>query len=98
VIGSSHPLPALEWRRANFLHRDTLVVPETNYLVNVVRTVQPAEGEPASIPIILDIDVFTNAPMELNDGLLQTRLTEMRWLKNKVFFASITAKTKGMFQ
>lgn len=98
LLGSTQPLPSLGLLSAGFFHQDTLVVPDTSYRVNLIRTVQPVEGTPARIPVILDIDVFLDTPMELDDTALQQRLAEMRWLKNKVFFGSIAPKTKGIFQ
>lgn len=98
LVGSPQPKSTLGFLRAGFLYSDTLVVPETNYSVNLIRTIQPAQGTPPSIPIILDIDVFTTAVAELVDADIEKRLTEMRWLKNKIFFGNITEKTKGSFQ
>ena len=98
VSCAPQPLPSLGLIRGEFFHHDTLQVPGTNYVVNLIRTVQPAEGMPLRIPVILDIDVFSNAPMELDEARLKKRLSEMRWLKNKTFFDSITAKTEGTFR
>ena len=95
---SPQPLPTLGLIRGGFLHQDSFRLPETNYVVNVIRTVQPAEGTPASVPVILDIDVFTNAQMELDEALLKKRLAEMRWLKNKIFFVSLATRTKERLQ
>jgi uncharacterized protein (TIGR04255 family) len=97
-LSSPQPLVALGLVPAGFLYRDTLIVPETGYKVNLVRTIQPPEGTPPSLPVILDIDVFINSPMELDDTALRQRLGEMRWLKNKVFFGSVTRKAKGIIQ
>ena len=36
--------------------------------------------------------------MELDELLLKKRLADMQWLKNKIFFNSITAKTKESVQ
>lgn len=91
------PLLSLEFIRTGFLHRDIFIVPETNYSVNLIRTIQPAAGAPLNISIILDIDVFTTVPTELKDADIEKRLMEMRWLKNKIFCDSITQKTKEKF-
>lgn len=95
---SPQPLPTLGLIRAGFLHVDTLRMPQTGYVVNLVRTEQPAEVTSAGIPIILDIDVFVHGPMELDELLLKKRLADMQWLKNKIFFNSITARTKESVQ
>ncbi|MBM3264045.1 MAG: TIGR04255 family protein [candidate division Zixibacteria bacterium] len=76
-----------------FMHYDTLAVPGHPYAINVVRTIQrPADNSLTGIGVILDIDVFTTHSIEFNETLLPERLQEMRWLKNKVFFGSVTEK------
>ncbi|MGD1001820.1 MAG: TIGR04255 family protein [Candidatus Brocadiia bacterium] len=97
LIGSPQPLASLGLARGWFLHQDALRLPETSYMVNLIRTMQPAEGTPAKVPLILDIDVFIYEPMDLDEAPLKKRLVEMQWLKNRVFFDSITPKTKGIF-
>jgi hypothetical protein len=47
--------------------------------------------------LILDVDVFTTQPLEPKLGTLEERLTEMRWLKNKVFFGSVTSSAIRSF-
>ena len=81
-----------------FLYQDKLAVPEYPYAVNIIRTTQPpSEREAHDLYFILDIDVFTIEEFILDETLLQKRLPEMRWLKNKVFFGSITERTlKGL--
>ncbi|MEW6219457.1 MAG: TIGR04255 family protein [Thermodesulfobacteriota bacterium] len=79
---------------AGFMHHDTLVVPGHPYAINVILTIQQ---EPATA-LILDIDVFTVQELDVEQANLAHRLEEMRWLKNKVFFGSITAKAKEMFR
>lgn len=83
-----------------FMHHDTLAVPGHPYAINVIRTIQvpPHSGGPG-VALILDIDVFTTQGFELlDDAILMHRLKEMRWLKNKVFFGSITKKAWGLFR
>lgn len=75
-----------------FLHHNTLSVPGQPYGINVIQTVQPSLGSDDSWGVILDIDVFTTEPL-LNQDLLGQHLDKMRWLKNKVFFGSITTNT-----
>lgn len=82
---------------AGFFHQDTLAVPGHPYAVNVIRTIQP-EPSTQGRAIILDIDVFTTQACDLKQEILKQRLLEMRWLKNKVFFGSITQKALEMFQ
>jgi len=79
-----------------FLHLDTLAVPGHPYVINVIRTIQPAPDQP--LAVILDIDVFTAVALDLDPRAMAQRLLEMRWLKNKVFFGSITDKALAKFK
>ena len=82
-----------------FMHKDTLGVPGHPYAINVIRTIQQLNGGvDGGVALILDIDVFTTQVFDLDDTVVQRRLLEMRWLKNKVFFGSITAKALEMFR
>ena len=82
-----------------FMHQDTLVVLGHAYAINVIRTIQRPQSAGASgAALILDIDVFTAQPFELDDAILTRRLLEMRWLKNKTFFGSVTEKTLETFR
>jgi uncharacterized protein (TIGR04255 family) len=75
---------------STFLHRDTFVVPGRPYAINRVQTVQHGAGPGKSAGLILDNDVYTTQPFPLEGDVLEQRLAEMRWLKNKFFFGSIT--------
>jgi len=82
-----------------FMHKDTLGVPGHPYAINVIRTIQQVNGGvDGGVALIVDIDVFTTQGFDLDNLVLQRRLLEMRWLKNKVFFGSITAKALEMFR
>lgn len=82
-----------------FMHKDTLGVPGHPYAINVIRTIQQLNGGvDGGVALILDIDVFTTQGFDLDNTVLQRRLLEMRWLKNKVFFGSITEKGLEMFR
>jgi len=74
-----------------FMHQDTLEVTGHPYAINVIRTIQPSgdSGVPG-MGLILDIDAFTTEEFELNEVLLKRHLLAMRWLKNKMFFGSVT--------
>jgi len=82
-----------------FMHHDALAVPGHPYTINIIRTIQPSGGNGAAgIGVILDIDVFTAQDFEPDDSLLGRRLLEMRWLKNKAFFGSVTGKALERFR
>ena len=83
----------------NFLHKETLLVPERDYGINLTKTLQLAQDRKVEgAGIILDIDVFTTQPFVIDHAELERRLTEMRWLKNKAFFGTITAEALEAFQ
>jgi uncharacterized protein (TIGR04255 family) len=77
----------------NFLHRETLVVPGHPYGINLTKALQlPQNFSLEGVGIILDIDIFTMQSFTVDAADLNRRLTEMRWLKNKTFFGTITSK------
>ena len=77
-----------------FMHHETLAVPGYPYAVSFIRAIQVIANQP--LALILDIDVFTLEQTALPSSVLERRLAEMRWLKNKVFFGSITEKAVNM--
>lgn len=82
-----------------FMHKDTLGVPGHPYAINVIRTIQQLNGNMSGgVALILDIDVFTTQAFDLDNAVLARRLLEMRWLKNKAFFGSITKKSLKIFR
>lgn len=86
-----------------FMHQETLSVPGHPYAINLIRTIQPPQHPADSgIAIILDIDVFTFQPLEQSvendDNKLTDMLSEMRWLKDKTFFGSITEEGLEKFK
>jgi len=82
-----------------FMHRDTLAVPGYSYAISVIRTIQQLNGGTGGgVALILDIDVFTTQGFDLDNAVLERYLLEMRWLKNKTFFGSITEKALKMFR
>lgn len=98
-----NPAPAtprgLDLPFLNFLHQDRLAVPGHDYTINVIRAIQqPSDRDKGCIGIIIDIDVYTLTKFELNEGIIERRLIEMRWLKNMVFFGSITSKALEGFR
>jgi uncharacterized protein (TIGR04255 family) len=97
------PAPAspfgLELPFQGFMHHDRLAVPGHPYGINLIRTIQPSTGNGgAGVGVILDIDVFTDQEFELDEEKLVHRLLEMRWLKNKAFFGSVTEKALERFR
>jgi uncharacterized protein (TIGR04255 family) len=83
----------------NYLHQDTFGVPGYPYAIKRTQTIQPTESPGVEGPrLILDIDVFTTQAFEPTMDVLKQRLAEMRWLKDKMFFGSITPDALQSFQ
>jgi len=99
LLMPSEVLAGMPLSRVGFFHRDVLAVQGYPYIVTIVRTVQPIQvtGN-KGFGLLLDIDVFSTEPFDLRDDLLTQRLVEMRWLKNKAFFGSITQQALETFQ
>ena len=80
-------LPIIE-----FLHKDSFVVPDTSFQINIVRTLQrPSNPETRNYAIILDIDVYSHEAISPDTDTIKERLDYMRKLKNHVFVGSITS-------
>jgi len=87
---SSSPQPPheTEYPIASFLHQETFKIIGHPYEVNLIKTIQEADGT----WLILDIDVFTTSLPSIGSMDMSQLLKEMRWLKNKFFFNSLTKK------
>ena len=73
-----------------FFHIDTFSVPGHPYLVNLRRTVEnSADAAALKTAFIIDVDVFATEGLD-ELSAIQKRLLDMRWLKNKIFFGSVT--------
>jgi uncharacterized protein (TIGR04255 family) len=79
-----------------FFHQDTYRVSGYPYHINWVRTVQPTQS--ADELLIVDIDVWTERIQSLERGVLAKHLAEMRFLKNKLFFSSMTERALENFR
>lgn len=85
------PPGELDLQIMGFFHQDNLLVTGHPYAINIVKTVQPPqESGSDGGGLILDIDVFTTKPFEQRTNAIDKHLAEMRWLKNKVFYSSLT--------
>lgn len=96
LAGGPHQPHGLPLQSVGFVHHDMIAIPGSEYNGNVIRAVQRPTNSQSGPILILDIDIFTVQPSRVDDALLRRRLTDMRWLKNKIFFGSITSKTKQM--
>ena len=99
LVAPPKPPSSLDLPFHGFFHNETLAVPGYPYAINIVRTIQrPQPPEPDRLGLILDHDVFTVEPFTVQQEILERQLAEMRWLKNKVFFGSITEKALAILR
>jgi len=74
-------------------------VPGHDYSISIIRTLgRMPDPISQGVGIILDITVSTWKPIDLRQDLIEHRLSEMRFLKNRAFFGSITEKTLNSLQ
>ncbi len=103
ITNAPAPPSGLDLPFFGFMHQETLAVPGHPYAINLIKTIQqPQNPADNGVSIILDIDVFTFQPIaqqvENDDNTLSQMLNEMRWLKDKTFFGSITDKGLERFR
>jgi len=95
------PPEGLGIAESSFTHQELYDVPGHPYRISLVKIRGapnewggPGEGG----VLILDIDVLCKQPSQVADFRLKERLKEMRWLKNKAFFGSLTPSALKQFE
>lgn len=79
-------LPLME-----FVYQSTFNVPGQPFHIRVIKVLQRAMPEvQQSSGLFLDIDVFLTKAIPNEPAKLDDALSQMRWLKNKVFFTLLT--------
>lgn len=74
-----------------FVYQSTFDVPGHPFGIRVIKVMQPSMPElQQSSGLFLDIDVFSTTTIQNEPGPLDEALTQLRWLKNKVFFSLLT--------
>ena len=98
LVTAPQPPKGFDFPYQGFMHHEVMAVPETPFSVTVVKAILPAaKGEPGPA-IVIDIDTFMTPNEMVEDGALVELLTDMRWIKNKVFFGTVTDKTLEAFK
>ncbi|MDQ6993166.1 MAG: TIGR04255 family protein [Mariprofundus sp.] len=84
-------------RISEFVNR--IVIHDQNIDARAI-IIQAFEGvaNDKTLPIILDIDVFKEGRLETDDKDIWNKFTQLRDLKNQIFFESLTEKTIGMYE
>jgi uncharacterized protein (TIGR04255 family) len=81
----------------SFLSRVVIAEPEIDATVIITQALEQTM-EPASVPIILDIDAYRLYSDEIGETEAWVLLEKLHDLKNRVFFSSITKKAMELFR
>jgi uncharacterized protein (TIGR04255 family) len=82
-----------------FLHQDTFSVPELELALQLIKTIQPTQGDGTKqFALIVDFDVFTTTPFEFRENTVRDRLQKITWLKNKAFFGTFKPEILKSFK
>lgn len=89
--------PKLPQGLAGFFFRANIPFDKPPGFVNVTQAIEPGNYK-TQVPLIFDIDAFLTEEFSPDDSGVWKRFEGLREIKNRVFFDSITEKTKEMFQ
>jgi len=81
-----------------FVYQSTFAVPSLPFTARVIKVMQPSNPElQKSSGLFLDIDVLTNRTVSLDEREQNEILSQIRWVKNKVFFTLISDSALELF-
>ncbi|HYK87626.1 MAG TPA: TIGR04255 family protein [Acidobacteriota bacterium] len=89
--------PSLPQALAGFFMRLVLPQPGLGAVAVITETMEPPPANGDMLPLILDIDVFSEASYAVEGIEVWSVFEELRLLKNKIFFESITERAKELF-
>ena len=76
---------------SEFTYQSTFTVPDQPYGIRVIKVMQQSGlGQTQGSGLFLDFDVYTTKPIPFDDPEMNDKLTQMRWLKNNIFFSLLT--------
>ena len=81
----------------NLLSKLTMNFPDKNIQANIIQAIK-VNSKSETDKIILDIDVFQNESFEVCEDIITSTLTNLKEIKNDVFFKSITEETVEIFK
>lgn len=88
--------PDLPQDLAGFFMRLNLSFEDPKGFVNITQTIEPGEYDEC-VPLIFDIDAFWPQRFDPDDEKAWHKLEDLRAIKNRVFFGSITDKMQERF-
>lgn len=97
VLTSPEVAPELPQALDHFLLRIVFTDPGTSATAVITQTIeQPIENR--TLPLVFDIDVWSQVGHDEVDDKMWERFEGLRNLKNDIFLKSLTPKAKGLFQ
>jgi uncharacterized protein (TIGR04255 family) len=82
----------------SFLTRINIYDPGLDANAIITQALEPAGAEPASLAVVLDIDVFRIQSKGIDEEEAWNLLDKLRHFKNKIFFESITDKLLEVYK
>ena len=90
--------PGLPQGLSSFFFRVVMPIDEAKAFATITETIAEGEGSKAAVPVILDIDVFRGGTFPIIAEKLWPAFDQLRELKNRLFFRSLTDKAKDLFR
>ena len=83
---------------SSFFFRLVIPVDEAEAFASITETIAEGEVSKGVVPVILDIDVFRMGAFPIVAERLWPSFEQLRELKNRFFFRSLTDKAKELFK
>lgn len=91
--------PRLPQNFVSFFSRIVIPTREAGTMAIITQAVQkPRADEKTVLPVLLDIDVFREGPVEPSSDKVWKNLEKMRDIKNEIFFESITEQLEESYR
>ena len=90
--------PGLPQSLSSFFFRVVIPDERAKALAIITETIEEAEVTKGKLPVIFDIDVFRTGSFPTDAEKLWPMFAELRELKDRIFFESLTDKAKDLFR
>ena len=98
ILTTPEIAPDLPQGLGSFFMRLVIPDPKAQAVAIVTETMEPIDESRNRLPLIFDIDVFRMAAFNIQDNAMWEAFEYLHYLKNDIFFKSITLKAKELFQ
>ncbi|MBI4389800.1 MAG: TIGR04255 family protein [Nitrospinae bacterium] len=86
------------YKLANFLTVMEVLDIENEITARINISMEPIKSEGKTLPLIFDIDAYRMLDLDPNDQKIWEIFETLRTFKNKIFFGSMTEKSKELFR